>query len=275
MPVCRSFVFIASCLLASIVFAEGNTAPLSAREIMERANTVDMGDNVAQDFEMILIDQGGNQRSQEARAFRKRMGKGIDRETRTILFFHYPDSVKGMGFFAWDVDDPAEEDKQWLYMPRIGQTKRIAGNDKRLAFMGSDFSHADMAMRNVQNYNYKMIKEDVYNGDKVWVIEATPVNEAVVSEEGYIKSIISVRQDNFMVVHSINTLKQGGREKHLDVSKLEKIDGIWVQTEVVMETRKGGTMLSKTILRTKNVRFRQKKPDEFFTVRSLEQGLQE
>lgn len=258
-----------------VITLPAHAAGLTAREIMIKANTIDMGDNVAQDFEMVLIDQTGNQKSQEARAFRKRLGEGIDRETRTIMFFNYPESVKGMGFFAWDMDDPSKEDKQWLYMPRIGQTKRIAGNDKRLAFMGSDFSHADMAMRNVENYNYKLIGEDVHAGDKVWVIEATPVNDAVVSEEGYVKSIVSVRQDNFLVVHSINTLKQGNREKHLDVSKLEKIDGIWVQTEVSMETRKAGVMLSKTILRTKNVRFRQKKPDEFFTVRSLEQGLKE
>lgn len=246
---------------------------LSPRQIMDRVNAVDMGDNVSQDIEMILIDEQGRERKQLAHAFRKRLGEGLMRETRTIMFFYLPESVNGMGFFTWDMDDPSREDRQWLYMPRMKQTKRIAGNDKRLAFMGSDFSHADMALRNVHNYQYRLLEETMVGGYKAWVIEAVPLNEAVVSEEGYIRSLVTVRQDNFVVVRTVNFLKQGGRQKHLEILKLEQIDGIWVQTEVSMETRKADTLLSKTIIRTSNIKFRQKKPDEFFTVRSLEQGL--
>lgn len=36
------------------------------------------------------------------------------------------------------------EDSQWMYLPVSRQTRRISTTDKRGAFMGSDYSYADL-----------------------------------------------------------------------------------------------------------------------------------
>ena len=64
------------------------------------------------------------------------------------------------------------------------------------------------------------------------------------------------------------------RNKYLDVRKLEKIDGIWVSTELHVTTKSGKKTLHKTILKQNNIRFNQDVVnEELFTIRRLEKGL--
>jgi hypothetical protein len=78
--------------------------------------------------------------------------------------------------------------------------------------------------------------------------------------------------DNYVVVRSVSWVKKGRRLKYLDVKELERIDGIWVGTEMHMSTRKGETTLHKTVLYSRNVAFGQDLGEDLFTVRQLEKG---
>ena len=60
-----------------------------------------------------------------------------------------------------------------------------------------------------------------------------------VEETGYSKSVYFVRMDNDVVVRAKHWLVKGGKQKYLDVKRLELIDGIWVATDVQMTTKKG------------------------------------
>ena len=59
--------------------------------------------------------------------------------------------------------DDEKDDDQWLYLPALKKTKRIASGDKSGSFMGSDFTYADMTTRNLDNYDYTLLKEDLLN----------------------------------------------------------------------------------------------------------------
>ena len=50
------------------------------------------------------------------------------------------------------LDDPDRDDDQWLYLPALRKTKRIASSDKSGSFMGSDFNYSDMTSRNLGEY---------------------------------------------------------------------------------------------------------------------------
>ena len=250
-----------------------NEHALSARQIMMKVNGVKMGNNAIQDMTMTLTDKHGRERIQSAHFFRIRTGDGPLKVTRSLMFFTAPENMKNTGFLSWDFDDPRIEDKQWIYLPRSNRTKRIAGNDKRLSFMGTDFSHADMAMRNIHNYNYTITSEEMLNEHKVWVIESTPVSKQVIAEDGYTKSILYIRQDNFITLRTINTLKRGKRSKQMDVTNLIQVEGIWIPQNVVMATSKMNTLLSKTAMTTSNTIFNQTFFEHLFTVKTLERGL--
>ncbi len=218
--------------------SERKTKP-TGREIMERVDARDDGDHAVQDMEMILIDKRGNRRVRKIRSYRRDWGE----DTHSIMFFLTPADVKDTGFLTFDYDEVDKDDDQWLYLPALKKTKRIASSDKSGSFMGSDFTYADMTTRELDHYDYTLLKEAEVGGVAVWIVEAIPNNEDEIEETGYTKSIFFVRKDNDVVLRTKN----------------------WV--------KKGKATLHKTVIKASNVRFNQNLAESRFTVRQLEKGL--
>jgi hypothetical protein len=264
LPCCAALLLV----IAPFASAAAAGQP-SALEIMQRVDARDDGDHLIQDLDMKLIDGGGGTRTRRLRMWRRDVGPDIE----SILFFLAPADVKDTGFLTHDFDDPAKDDDQWLYLPALKKTKRIATGDKSGSFMGSDFSYADLTKRPLEAYDYKLLKEDVLDGVPVWQIEAVPSTQHEIDETGYTRLIYVVRQDNAVVVRAVFFLRRGGRLKYYEVKRLEQIDGIFVATQMRMTTRKGETTLHETLLDLENVRFGQPMDDSRFSVRQLEKGL--
>jgi len=256
-------------LLLVLFAAARPAAALSAREIMEKVDARDDGDNMTADVKMILIDRLNHKRVREMKVFIKDKG----RDTWKMQFFLSPADVRNTAFLTYDYYEGGRDDDQWLYLPALKKTKRIATSDKSGSFMGSDFTYSDMTKRDLEDYDYKLLKEMDVDGHKTWLIEAVPRTKDVIDETGYTRSVIFVRQDNYAVIRAVHYLKKGNRRKYLNVKKLELIDGIWVATEIHMTTKKGRATEHKTILRFTNVKFNLSLDDSMFTVRRLEKGL--
>lgn len=240
---------------------------LSALQIMQAVEDRDDGDRVTQNMEMILIDRRGNQRKRTLSTFRMNVGK----DTYSILFFLEPADVRDTAFLTWDYDAYDRDDDQWLYLPALRKTKRIASSDKSGSFMGSDFSYADMNSRPLEHYRFNIMKETVVRQNAVWQIEALP-NEEEAERTGYRRSILFVRKDNFVVVRAVHWQAKGGITKYLDVKELQLLDGIWVTTQVHMTSRKGKEVRHRTILFNRDTRFNQPMQDDWFSMRQLEKG---
>jgi hypothetical protein len=248
--------------------SQAQAQTLTGRKIMELVDERDDGDDAIQDMEMILIDKRGKERVRKIRSFAKDKGE----DDQSIMFFLSPADVKNTGFLTFDYDDPDRDDDQWLYLPALKKTKRIASGDKSGSFMGSDFTYSDMSTLILDRYQFTLMKETDIDGVPVWQIEAIP-NEKAIDETGYTKSISFVRQDNHVVVRAVSWVKKGNKLKYMEVKKLEQIDGIWTPTELTMTTKKGKATLHKTVLRISNVRYGQDLDPGMFSVRRLEKGL--
>jgi hypothetical protein len=255
--------------MALLLPLAGAAEQLTARQIMERVDARDDGDNVTQDLEMVLIDKNGNQRVRKLRSF----GRDVGEDEQSIMFFLTPADVEDTGFLSYDYDDPEADDDQWLYLPALSRTKRIAQGDKSGSFMGSDFSYADMTDRPLDHYEFELIGEAEVDGHPVWQVQGTPITAREKDETGYTKSVSFVRKDNYVVVRGVYWVKKGKRLKYFDVKRLEQIDGIWVATEMHMSTRKGKKTLHKTVLTSDNVRFNEDLDEDLFSQRTLEKGL--
>ncbi len=265
-------IFAASLLSTSIYGESLADESMTAREIMQASNDVEIGDNATQDLNMVIIGEKGGRKENELVTFRQKAGaEGED--IQSVMFFIAPAKHRNIALLAYDYDDDNKKDKQWMYLPAIRKSKRITGSAKSRPFMGSDFSYADLAVRNISSYDYRILNEETLHGHNVWVIEAIPVDEDEINETGYVKSIMYVRKDNFIVIRSINTLRRANRQKVLDVVRLEVVDGIWVPMEITMRTEKSGVTLSYTTLTSSNVKFDQDIPDQMFSLRSIERGL--
>jgi len=259
-------VFICSVVLLGFI----NTAQaLTAREIMEKVDARDDGDNITSNVEMILIDKKDNRRIRKMKTFTKDKGQ----DTWKLQFFLSPADVKDTGFLTYDYYEGGRDDDQWLYLPDLHKTKRIATSDKSSAFMGSDFSYADMTQRVLDEWTYKLVKESEVNGQKVWLIEALPASKEVENRYGFTKSVIFIRQDIFMGVRAVHWLKDGKKIKYQEMLGIKQIDGIWVSTEARMKTTKNKVTLHKTVMNWSDIKYNQKLDDDMFTVRRLEKGI--
>ena len=255
-------------LVGSLLFPLSLFA-ITADEIAKQVDERDEGDKSISTMEMTLIDKQGNHRVRKMKNYT--MDKGDD--TQSVIFFLSPADVRNTAFLTYDYGDSAKDDDQWLYLPALKKTKRIASSDKSSSFMGSDFTYSDMTSREIDDYTYRIAKETTVRDHKVWVMESIPKTQKTIDETGYTKSYMFVRQDNFVVVRALHILKETGKKKYLDVKKLENIDDIWVATEIEMKTTKDKNTLHRTILKLDDVKFNQDMDDAFFSVRRIEKGL--
>lgn len=239
-----------------------------ARAIMEKVDARDDGQTIEQDMLMVLIDKNGKQRTRDLKSYAKDFGEDEHR----IMFFKAPADVKNTAFLTYDYDDADKDDDQWLYLPALKKVKRIPSADKSGSFMGSDFSYFDMTDRNLEEYDFKLLKETEVRGNKAWMIESTPRTQKVIKESGYTKSIAIIRQDNYVVVRAINYLKNG-KKKYLDLKKIHQQKGIWVVDEMTMTTKKGKETTHKTVLKFDNIKINGALNDDLFSTRRLEKGL--
>ena len=243
---------------------------LTGREIMEKVNARDEGDRSKGEMEMILIDKKGKKRIRKLKTF----GGKKDKDTLSLMFFLSPADVKNTAFLTYDYNESGKDDDQWLYLPALRKTKRIAAGDKSGSFMGSDLNYSDMTTPDLDLYDYTLMKETKVRGKKVWQIKAVPKSKDEAKKSGYSKSVIFIRQDNYVMIRAVRWVHKKRRNKYLDVKKMEKIDGIWVSTEMHVTTKTGKKTLHKTILKQNNIRFNQDEVNaDLFTVRRLEKGL--
>ncbi len=254
-----------------VALADDTPTP-SARAIMEQVDARDDGDNAVSDMEMVLIGQKGGERVRKLRSYTKDHTGARGEETRQVLFFLHPPDVAGTGLLTYDYDESETDDDQWLYLPALHKTKRIASSGKTGSFMGSDFSYADLTSRSLDDYDYTLVKESEVAGAPVWVIQSVPRSREVIDETGYTKSLLLVRQDNLVVVRAVSWLDNGTDLKYMDVRKLQQIDGIWVATEIHMTSKRGREVRHRTVLRLSNVHFNQKLDEQLFSVARLERG---
>lgn len=267
----KKYTTYLSCLAAVLMLltAVPTAHAMSARQIMEKVDARDDGDNMTADVKMILIDRQENKRIREMKVFTK--DKGAD--TWKMQFFLSPADVKDTGFLTYDYYEGDRDDDQWLYLPDLHKTKRIATSDKSSAFMGSDFSYADMTRRVLDEWKYKLLKEDKVGENKVWLIEATPASEEVRDRYGYLKSVLFIRQDIFMGIRAVHWLKEGKKIKYQENKEIKQIDGIWVATELHEKTTKNKVVLHRTVMEYENIKYNQDLDDNLFSVRKLEKGI--
>lgn len=181
------------------------------------------------------------------------------------MFFTAPADVKNTSFMNWSYDDASKSDDQWLYLPALKKIKRISSSGKDNDFMGSDFTYEDMEKRSPERDNHKFIKNDTYNGEGVWVVEATPKEE-----EQYSKRKVWISKTKKLPLKVEFYDEDGELLKTLTITETKQIKGFWIVAKQVMKNiqRNHQTVISLTNIKVENGITESK-----FTQREMERGL--
>ncbi|HXF49860.1 MAG TPA: outer membrane lipoprotein-sorting protein [Verrucomicrobiae bacterium] len=180
---------------------------------------------------MRLVEGGGKERTRELTLLRKNTEGSEDQ--KYFIFFHQPADVEGMTFLVYKY--PQKDDDRWLFMPALDLVKKIAANDKRSSFVGSDFTYEDVSGRDLSEDDFSVIKEEKVGEKDCYVLKSVPKNPKS-ADYGYKLSWID--KTTFLPLKEEYYDLRGGLYKIFTAEEIQEVAGVPTIVRRKMENTK-------------------------------------
>jgi len=118
------------------------------------------------DLLMTLINKKGKTRSSSLHSINK------DDGAKQIIWFLSPADDKGVAFLKIEHDNRDDEMRIWL--PSFKKIRRISAKKRSDSFMGSDMSYEDLSSRQLDEYIFTLIGQQVYDSISCYLLESIP-----------------------------------------------------------------------------------------------------
>ncbi len=135
------------------------------------------------------------------------------------MYFFQPADVKDMTFMTYKY--PAKDDDRWMFIPAINMVKRIAAQDKRSSFVGSDFTYEDVSGRDIEDDAHTIEREDKVGGADCYVVKSTP--KAGDADFGY--KLTWVSKANFLPLKEEQYDRKGAQYKLFTADEIKDVKG--------------------------------------------------
>ncbi len=170
----RAFGMIATAVLmmGGVVAQTPPGEQLPAERIIEKAQLAFhyAGDDMKGKMTMELVDRNGGKRTRVLTMLRRDEAEGGNQ--KYLIYFHEPGDVRRMTFMVWKY--PEKEDDRWIFVPAVDLIRRIAAEDKRSSFVGSDFTYEDVSGRDVNADAHTFVRDDKLGDRACYVIQSMP-----------------------------------------------------------------------------------------------------
>ena len=242
--------FLAVMLLALPLFAQ------SARDVVAEAQKRARADSQRYEGTLEVIDS--KRKISTKRWIYERLGAAG--ESKAVLRFTEPPEVKGVALLIHNHPDRASD--QWMWTPAVQRERRIAFQDRRTRFFGTDFTFEDLEERDVDRSTYKLLGEESIAGAPCWKIESTQTREA---KSQYDTVMLWIRKDNYVFAQA-ESFRKDKLIRRLKYSAFERVQGIWTARTLEMHDIERG---SRTILKLERLEYNLALPEERFTLQAL------
>jgi outer membrane lipoprotein-sorting protein len=185
---------------------------------------------------------------------------GSHGRSRMVLRFTAPAEVKGVALLI--VNHPDRASDQWMWTPAIERDRRIALQDRSTRFFGTDFSFEDLEERDVDQYDYRLLGEEVVDGVACWKIESVPRQR---KSSQYTRSVVWIRKDTYTFARIENFVKDQ-LVRRLDYSDVQNVQGVWTARRMEMADLRRG---SRTRLSLDKLQYNVAMKDEDFTLQAI------
>ena len=115
---------------------------------------------------MTLTNKNGKTRSSSLRSIIKNNGE------KQIIWFLSPADDKGIAFLKIEHDD--KDDEMHIWLPAFKKIRRISAKKRSDNFMGSDMSYEDMSTRQIDEYTFKIVGQEMYDSIFCYLLESIP-----------------------------------------------------------------------------------------------------
>jgi uncharacterized protein len=265
----RLLVPVIACVLAfgltmrSQIVRAGESDPLQIMQKNFAASGVT--DSVA-DATFTLATTPGNDCVRKTSGSPGPAKKGIDNMCMTQVLS--PPAVKGTVLLLRG--NSGKHNGMWIYLSAQKKVKRFVAANNNDSLMGTDFTYADVIGYKVSEWNYRLLKEEVVEGQPCYVIEAVPKSDAVKTGTGYSKRVSWLRKDNLMAARADYWDGAGKKLKSSTYSDIQLVDrkqGKWQAMRLEASNVQTGR---HSVIKFDNFKANQQVKDEIFTTRYTE-----
>ena len=262
-------VAIVTAVVATVAGAGQTPAPAAATPewVAQQIDRRDSGRDGRLEMQMRLFDRQG--RARERVLVITSLRGSETRGDRELVRFLSPGDIKGTALLVWE--HPGAEDERFLFLPALGRVRRISGAEKQESFVGSDLSYEDIGGRELDDYTYAFAQPDAtWTAPDGQVYPAWQLESRIKDpRSAYPRAVSLVRKDNFVVVAADVFNRRNEREKHYQVRRLDRIDGVWTAMDLVMTNE---IQKTRTELTVASAKYNIGLTEADFSRRVLEQG---
>ncbi|KKD58001.1 membrane protein [Grimontia sp. AD028] len=181
-----------------------------------------------------------------------------------LTIFDEPRDVRGTVFLNYShVTGP---DDQWLYLPALKRTKRIASRNKSGPFMGSEFAYEDLSSFELEKYRFNYLGDESVEGLDSFVVEQIPTDKY----SGYTRQKVWLDKEHYRPLKIEFYDRRDTLLKTLTFADYQQyMDQYWRALEMVMENHQTGKV---TTLTTSKLAFNTGLEEKDFSKSSLKRA---
>ncbi len=255
-------------LALTTLLAAGSAAAAapSPRDIMDKVTVTRKLDGSEAQVKMTTVDDKGQSREREL-SMATKLYDGGKTEKRVYRFLS-PADVQGTSILVFDYE--TKPDDVWIYLPALRKTRRVVSSQKSQSFMGSEFSYGDLNIPALDDFDYKLVKEEAVKGEPCWVIDLTPKSKEVADSDGYSKKTYWVSKEKYAVMRGLYYDKDGKLLKELVADNIKLLDPKakrYRAMHMEMINKQNGR---KSVFESTKIAFAPNTKDEYFTTAYLE-----
>ena len=181
-------------------------------------------------------------------------------DSKAVLRFLDPPEVKGVALLVHNHRDRSSD--QWMWTPELQRDRRIALQDRSTRFFGTDFSFEDLEERDVDQFDFKLLGEEKFDGQLCWKLESRPRQN---KRSQYTHSYLWVRKDLFVFL-AVEGYKDKELMRRIAYRDYENVKGLWTaKTMEVFDTKRN----SRTTMKLEKLEYNIPVKEDEFTLQAL------
>ncbi len=206
---------------------------LSGEEVIQQqiASHYQAGKDFQAKVTMRLVNAQGSLRERTLNLWRVNTGTAGDQ--RYLITFEAPADVRGMGFLVWK--SASREDDRWLYFPALKAVKRVAADDKRSSFVGSDFTYEDISGRDVGEEEHVLVRQENVGDRPAHVVESKPRSAA-----SYARRLSWIDTERWVPLKEEYYDAEGKLQRSFHADSVASVGGHWTVTARSMVDERTG-----------------------------------
>lgn len=213
-----------------------------------------------------LISSGGQERVRKTFGVTRMQADGV--QNQRMIRFLSPSDVRNTATLM--IENAGKDDEIWVYLPATKKARRLAANNKRNSFIGTDLSYGDIVGHRPEDWTHALQPDATIAGKSVYVVESTPARADVARDSGYSKRVSWIAKNSFVAL-KVDFYDAAGRllktMENSDIRPVEGAQGRWQPMSVKVRNHQTG---HTTVVSFDSFKANTGVGDEYFSSRYLE-----